>query len=135
MEMFSFDNRIAVCLHPINEFEDDELLDHASGLGFGFRAEHPIDSTPKLEPIRIDPNFCNSSLDIDETTFRTGDQRLTRCLNSAVTASDRAKYVWRTALGTRCMKSGVHKWEVVIDRTTRWDLFGINLILIVHAIL
>lgn len=92
-QMFSFEDKIAVCLHPKDTISGDYMLQRAS------------ESATKLEPIKVDLNFTNSSLDVDEN-LRT------------ITASDRAKYVWRTALGTRCMKTGIHKWEVVIEKTT-----------------
>lgn len=90
IDIFSFEDKVALCLYSLQN--EEYIWNNAT-------------ETSKLEPIKVDLNFCNSSLDVDDNL-------------KTVTASDRSKYVWRTALGTRCMKSGVHKWEVVIEKTT-----------------
>lgn len=74
----------------------------------------PNEINQNLQTVKIDPAFCNSSLDIS-------DDFLT------LTASDRSKYVWRTCLLTRQLKTGVHTWTVRIDKTVNQSLFSTSL--------
>lgn len=98
VEIFSFEERISIAMHSENTtatVAEELLLQNISKSML----------VKRLEPMKVNLAFCHSSLDIDENS-RT------------VTASDRMKYVWRTSLGSRLMKSGVHKWEVFIEKTT-----------------
>jgi hypothetical protein len=65
-QMFSFEDKIAVCLHPKDNISGDYLL------------QRTTESTTKLEPIKVDLNFTNSSLDVDESlkTITASDRLL-----------------------------------------------------------
>ena len=75
-----------------------------------------------MSRLLFDPTYVDLSItDIDKETGRT----LTACtlcyswnffLQSGNHSAAAGAHVWRTALATPAMTSGVHRWEVIIDR-------------------
>jgi len=88
VEMFGFEEKSTICLHHL---EGEHML------------KSPGTAEPTKKGLRLDPDYCDSHIELDE---------------SLLIASCTTTTKWCTVLASEGFSSGLHKWDVVIDKCT-----------------